>query len=66
MNYIQFNLIMDFLLLLFLSKRIFLDGAFINGGILVTQQGKIQQILASQEEVNSWLYFNKAQDVRHI
>lgn len=54
------------LLLLFLSNRILLEGALISGGILVTQKGKIHQILTSQEELNSWLHCNQPDDVRYI
>ena len=48
---------------LFLSKRIFIDGEFIDGGILVTPQGKIRQILQTQEEVNTWIYSNETNEV---
>lgn len=52
--------------LLFLSKRIFLDGEFVNGGILVSQSGKIREIFTTQEQVNTWLYSNQAEDVSDI
>lgn len=49
--------------ILFLSKRMFIDNAFVNGGILVTPEGKIRSVLRSQQEVNSWMYANEADEV---
>lgn len=48
---------------LFLSKRMFIDNEFLNGGILVTPSGKIRSILRSQQEINSWMYANEADEV---
>ncbi len=48
---------------LFLSKRMFIDNEFVNGGIVVTPNGKIRSILRSQQEVNSWMYANEADEV---
>lgn len=50
---------------LFLSKRIFIDGKFIDGGILVTSEGKIRTIFRSQEQVNSWMYSNESNEVNN-
>lgn len=49
---------------LFLSKKIFVDSEFIDGGVLVSPEGKIRSILRSQEEVNSWMYSNESNEVR--
>lgn len=50
---------------LFLSKRIFVDNSdFIDGGVLVTPQGKIRTIFRSQTEVNSWMYANVSNQVK--
>lgn len=49
---------------LFLSKRIWCDNEFVAGGILVTPEGKIRTIFRSQQEVNSWMYSNEANEVR--
>lgn len=50
---------------LFLCKRIFCDDEFINGGVLVTPEGKIRSILRSQEEINSWMYSNESNEVTY-
>lgn len=49
---------------LFLCKRILIDNNYIDGGILVTQEGTIRTILRTQSEVNSWMYSNEADEVR--
>lgn len=49
--------------ILFLSKRMFIDNEFVNGGILVTPKGKIRSVMRSQQEVNSWMYANEADEV---
>lgn len=48
---------------LFLSKRMFIDDEFVNGGILVTPEGTIRSVMRSQQEVNSWMYGNEADEV---
>lgn len=48
---------------LFLSKRMFIDNEFVNGGILVTPNGKIRSILRTQQEINSWMYANESDEV---
>lgn len=44
--------------LLFLSKRIYLgtEDGFVNGGIIVNNEGIIQKVLKSAGEVNTHLY----------
>lgn len=51
---------------LFLSKRIFINNEFINGGVLVTPEGKIRSVMRSQQEVNSWMYGNEADEVSNF
>lgn len=51
---------------LFLSKRIFVDDHFIEGGILVTSEGKIRKLLRSQEEVNSIMYACESEAVSFV
>uniref|UniRef100_A0A6B2E7S2 allantoinase n=1 Tax=Phlebotomus kandelakii TaxID=1109342 RepID=A0A6B2E7S2_9DIPT len=48
---------------LFVSKRIFVDGELIEGGILVSDQGKITDILTRAGEVNSWIYQNGSGEI---
>lgn len=48
---------------LLLSKRMFIDNEFVNGGILVTPDGTIRSVMRSQQEVNSWMYANEADEV---
>lgn len=49
---------------LYLSKRIFVDNReFVDGGVLVTPNGKIRAIFRSQTEINSWMYANEANEV---
>lgn len=54
--------------ILFLSSKIFLgedEGPdFINGGIIVTTDGKIRRILRSAGEVNSYVYTHESEAVR--
>lgn len=40
---------------LFVSDRIFVDGNFYNGGIVVNNEGKIGEVLKSQYEVDKWI-----------
>ncbi|KAL5275574.1 hypothetical protein ACFFRR_001444 [Megaselia abdita] len=53
--------------ILFLSSRLFLgenDGPdFINGGIIVTTEGKIRKILRGAGEVNSYVYTHESEAV---
>lgn len=49
--------------ILFLSKRMFIENEFVSGGILVTTEGKIRTVMRSQQEVNSWMYANEADEV---
>lgn len=48
---------------LFLSKRMFIDNEFVDGGILVAANGKIRSVLRSQQEINSWMYANESDEV---
>lgn len=48
---------------LFLSKRMFIDNEYVNGGVLVTPDGTIRCVMRSQQEVNSWMYANEAEEV---
>lgn len=54
--------------ILFLSSKLFLgedDGPeFINGGIIVTTEGKIRKILRTAGEVNSYVYTHESEAVR--
>lgn len=40
---------------LFVSGRIFSDNAFVNGGIVVNDDGIIEDLLVTHTAVNSWL-----------
>uniref|UniRef100_A0A1L8DXS6 allantoinase n=1 Tax=Nyssomyia neivai TaxID=330878 RepID=A0A1L8DXS6_9DIPT len=48
---------------LFVSKRIFVDGELIEGGILVSDQGKITDIFTKAVQVNSWIYQNQSGEI---
>lgn len=56
--------------ILFLSSKIFLgkeEGPeFINGGIIVTTEGKIRKILRTAGEVNSYVYTHESEAVRNF
>lgn len=53
--------------ILFLSSKLFLgedEGPeFINGGIIVTTEGKIRKILRTAGEVNSYVYTHESEAV---
>ncbi|KAI9590066.1 allantoinase isoform X2 [Glossina fuscipes] len=51
--------------LLFLSKRIYLgtEENFINGGIIVSEDGIIRKVMRTPQEVNSYLYNTESQAV---
>lgn len=40
---------------LFVSDRVFIDGSFHNGGIVVNDYGQIEEVFKDQAEVNKWL-----------
>lgn len=40
---------------LFVSERIFSENAFVSGGIVVNDDGKIEELLVTQGAVKSWL-----------
>lgn len=40
---------------LFMSDRIFIDGSFYNGGIVVNNNGKIEEVFKDRTEVDEWL-----------
>lgn len=40
---------------LFMSDRILIDGNFYSGGIVVNDDGKIEQVFNDQTEVYKWL-----------
>lgn len=40
---------------LFISDRILIDETFCNGGIVVNENGKIEEVLKSRAEVEKWL-----------
>lgn len=40
---------------LFVSDRIFIGGSFYNGGIVVNNEGKIDEVFKSQAEVKKWI-----------
>lgn len=42
---------------LFVSDRILVDGSFINGGIVVNADGKIEEVF-KKSELNKWLKSN--------
>lgn len=48
---------------LFQSERIFVDDCFINGGILVTPEGKIRKLFRSHQEIDLWKKDNKVEKV---
>lgn len=49
---------------LFISENIFLNNEFVNGGIVVSSNGKIQEILPTPVEVAAWkqLKYNETKD----
>lgn len=51
--------------LLYLSKRIYLgtEENFINGGIIVSEDGIIRKVMRTPQEVNSYLYNTESQAV---
>lgn len=49
---------------LFVCKRIYLDGEFVNGGIVSSaEDGTIIDILRGQEQLNTFMYANESAEV---
>lgn len=49
---------------LFISDRIFVDDNFYNGGILVNNDGKIEEIFKDRLKVDDWLSLKKNVEVK--
>lgn len=50
--------------ILFISDRILIDGGFHHGGIVVNNNGKIDEVFKDPMSVNKWLNTNKYVQVR--
>ncbi|GAB0096063.1 Allantoinase [Sergentomyia squamirostris] len=48
---------------LYVSTRILVDGELIDGGILVSDQGKIRDIFTTTSQINSWIYQNGSTEI---
>lgn len=49
---------------LFVSDRIFVDGNFYNGGIVVNNDGKIAEVFKDSVKVEEWLDSHQHVEVR--
>lgn len=48
---------------LFVSDRILVDGDFCKGGIVASDNGKIEEVFKSRSEVDEWLKVNNDVEV---
>lgn len=48
---------------LFVSDRIFIDGSFCNGGIVVNNDGQIEEVFRDPVKVEKWLDLNSHVEV---
>lgn len=48
---------------IFVSDRIFVDGNFYNGGIVVNNDGKIEEVFKNSAKVEEWLDSNEHVEV---
>lgn len=51
---------------IFISDRIFIDGDFYSGGIVVNSDGKIGEVLTDSGTVEEWLDSNKHVEVNSL
>lgn len=48
---------------LFVSDRILVDGSFYNGGIVVNDNGQIEEVFTDLVQLNKWLFVARQVEV---